>query len=74
LLGISIAIYNNTNLCGNIIWNVQIPDRNQVNEFCKNEGYKYGWLDVECGINKVKCYKSEGKYNLYECVYMNIRK
>lgn len=35
---------------------VFIPNKDQVNNFCKDKGYTSGWLDVSCGENKVMCY------------------
>ena len=47
---------------------IQIPDRNMINGFCKDNGYKYGWLDSSCEINKVVCFRELGNAKYYDCL------
>ena len=51
---------------------INIPSKEYINSFCKDNGYKYGWLDsIECNTNEVKCYKSFGEAQYYKCLNIN---
>ena len=54
-----------------IIVKTVIPDSKMVDDYCKNHGYKYGWLDTECGLNKVRCYREQNGWSRYDCVEWN---
>jgi hypothetical protein len=45
---------------------VYIPVEQLVNEFCKYEGYTYGWISDDCGYNQVMCYNT--KIDSYNCI------
>ena len=49
--------------------NVDIPNREQINRYCKQLGYEYGWLDSNnCIQNEVICYRGVGFLKEYKCV------
>ena len=47
---------------------VNIPDDRQVNKYCKNKGFEMGWLNGDCGANKVTCYREVFNLAEYKCV------
>ena len=48
---------------------INIPDSKQVNNFCKEQGFEYGWMDsVSCGKNQVNCYRKVGQYSELKCI------
>jgi len=77
LIGLLITILISTTLIYTIILdgyleNIFIPDSDMINEFCKENGYEYGWLSsFSCGINEVQCVNSEKKSMYYECIDMS---
>ena len=56
----SILVFKDNN-CISTNLSVDIPDRLMVNDFCKDSGYDFGWLDSSgCGKNEVRCYRDMG--------------
>ena len=45
-----------------------IPSDKVVDEFCQENGYKFGWLSGECGEDSVMCYKKIGNAEYYDCL------
>ena len=46
-----------------------IPNSNMIEDFCKDNGYKSGWLSSSsCGINEVQCFKEIGQAKYYDCL------
>ncbi len=53
---------------------IQIPNTDMINSFCKDNGYKYGWLsDSSCGINEVVCFRELGNAKYYDCLSYQLR-
>ena len=51
---------------------VNIPDRQSINNFCQENNYEHGWLDSSnCKANQVTCHKSIGNAEYYDCLYWN---
>lgn len=49
--------------------NIQIPNKDHINNFCKANNYKYGWLDsFSCKENEVMCYKEIYNFKKYDCL------
>lgn len=47
---------------------VNIPNEVQINNFCKEKGFDYGWLSSSsCKENQVQCYKKIFDMVKYEC-------
>jgi hypothetical protein len=55
---------------------VNIPSATQINNFCKSEGFNYGWLSSSsCKENQVQCAKKSAKKIMgwiqYKCIDWN---
>ena len=71
ILGVSMTLSNSGNSnSGNLcIEDINIPDGNMINSFCKSNGYEYGWLSsTSCGTNEVQCFKQVGDAKYYDCI------
>jgi len=80
LLAILLAI----SLVANIYWglyfyptwfphSVNIPNQNQVNNFCKSKNFDYGWLSSSsCRENQVQCSRKIFDTFQYKCFDWNI--
>ena len=48
---------------------INIPDGNQIDAFCRTQGFRHGWLSSSsCEVNQVQCYRDVGELKDYRCV------
>ena len=49
--------------------NVNIPSETQINNFCKDQEFDYGWLSsTSCKENQVQCYRKIFDMVQYSCI------
>lgn len=67
------SLYHELNKKTNINFNVSIPSEEQINKFCEQNDYDYGWLSsTSCKINEVECYRDLGNgISQYKCLNWN---
>ena len=53
---------------------LNIPNSNQIDNFCRSNGFEMGWLDDDCGINKVRCHRDVLGLDEYRCIEWEERK
>lgn len=52
---------------------VHIPNQHQINNFCQQKNYDYGWLSSSsCQENQVMCYRKAEELAQYTCLEWEI--
>lgn len=64
---VAIVVYNIGYHRGKTI-EINIPDSDMVNKFCRSQGYENGWVSSLCGINEVQCHRGFYDIHEYKCI------